>query len=48
LESEALQEDDTSANRLKKLKIFKNNRGELITNAYAAGEHVHIIEDDRP
>ena len=25
---------------LKKLKIFKNKQGHLISNAYAAGEHV--------
>jgi len=32
---------------LKKLKIFKNRHGELISNAYAAGEVVHFLDDEQ-
>jgi len=31
---------------LKKLKIFKDKQGNLISNAYAAGEHVQYLDDE--
>ena len=31
---------------MKKLKIFKNKQGQLISNAYAAGEHVQYLDDE--
>ena len=31
---------------MKKLKIFKNKQGHLISNAYAAGEHVQYLDDE--
>jgi hypothetical protein len=31
---------------LKKLKIFKDRQGHLISNAYAAGEHVQYLDDE--
>ncbi len=31
---------------LKKLKIFKDKQGHLISNAYAAGEHVQYLDDE--
>ena len=31
---------------MKKLKIFKDKQGRLISNAYAAGEHVQYLDDE--
>jgi hypothetical protein len=31
---------------MNKLKLFKNKQGQLISNAYAAGEHVQYLDDE--